>query len=125
MCLEIKLNQEILIAEDDIVCYKAVEENDDDMSYRTYFKNMLVKLGNTYYSEINTMKNIIIIEKALHSFTSHGLAEKFLIRRGRCNTVIVKCIIPKGAKYYEGRFEINNDSYASDTLTYTKEIFYV
>ena len=41
-------------------------------------------------------------------------------------SVVVKCIIPKGSKYYKGKF--NNyftvySSYASDKIKYVEELF--
>ena len=38
-----------------------------------------------------------------------------------CIKIYAECIIPKGSKYYEGKF-IDNDAYASDKLTYVKII---
>ena len=53
----------------------------------------------------------------LHSYASIRDTQYSIL----VNEVIAKCIIPKGASYYKGRFG-GYTSYASDILTYVELI---
>lgn len=80
----------------------------------TPYRNFPIKIGKTYNSEL-IKRDDGLIHKGLHSFKNSNDA-KFYI-----SGIYVKCIIPKGSKYYEGKFADYN-SYASDKLTYVKII---
>lgn len=76
----------------------------------TYYREADVEVGKTYTSELVQVKNTI--ETGLHSYEKIPFA---------IYSIVVKCIIPKGSKYYVGIFG-NNVSYASDTLKYVEII---
>lgn len=81
--------------------------------YMTLFQKARVEMGKTYQSVLvrNKYFDGIQIEEGLHSYTS--------IPRHDNQTVIAKCIIPKGSKYYLGKSG-TLESIASDTLTYVE-----
>lgn len=77
----------------------------------TYYRREEVEIGKTYVSKLVKIDNTV--EEGLHSY---GNKPHYII-----NKILAECIIPKGAKYYEGKFE-NELSYASDTLKYIRLI---
>ena len=106
----------------------------------TPFYNALVKIGDTYYSDIYIEDNFYI-NKALHSFKNYNDTKQvlkyykdqklfnFILKDAK----IVKCIIPKNSIYYEGfaqgllRYEdskniIDLQAIASNTLKYVEII---
>jgi hypothetical protein len=122
MCLEIKKGQRVKIAKEDITCYKVLLCK--DKSWYTFYKRMKIHPGSICRSDITILKSDFYstIYEALHSFTSLGVANDFVYCRVKpSSSIIVECIIPKGAKYYIGTFEDSDDSYASDTLVYPEE----
>ena len=85
--------------------------------YHTPYVKTIIELGKEYTSELYLFELLNIVEKGLHSFI-----QKPNIKEGE---YLVKCIIPKGSKYYKGIFEIDSysfDSIASDKLKYIKII---
>lgn len=84
---------------------------------RTPYYNAFIEMGKTYDSIINYDENCDEIEQALHSFKYEATA----IDESSSNSVIVRCLIPKGSTYYVGIFD-DCDSYASDRLTYVEII---
>lgn len=96
---------------------KKIASND---LYFTKYRDIPVKIGETYYSDFSIIPYFdkFTVEKGLHSF----VPEQDLKGLGYFwddYEVIVECVIPKGSKYYIGKFD-NLDSYASDTLKYVK-----
>ena len=59
------------------------------------------------------------VEKGFHSFVN-SIDAKLYSYKGR-DSIVVSCIIPKGAKYYKGFFE-NCESYCSDSIILKEEI---
>ena len=64
-----------------------------------------------------------------HTFKNFEDADKFVKDDRTSNSVLVKCIIPKGSKYYEGYFQAWGydyviESYASKDLIVTGEVLY-
>jgi hypothetical protein len=82
-------------------------------SLTTPFRYSPVEIGKTYESELEVCGDTI--EKGLHSF------KKVVRPYYKDNAIFVKCIIPKGSKYYEGLFN-DRISYASNKLTYLEII---
>ena len=87
--------------------------------YHTPYRNSIIEIGKEYTSELLLSKyykdKSDIITKGLHSFI-----QKPNIKEGE---YLVKCIIPKGSKYYKGCFDRDLDSLdsiASDKLKYIK-----
>ena len=84
-----------------------------DLKIATPYRNFLVEVGKTYDSELIKSNNYIY--EGLHSFKNlHDVKNDY-------SGIYAECIIPKGSKYYEGKF-IDYDAYASDKLTYVKII---
>ena len=84
-----------------------------NLKIATPYRNFLVEIGETYDSEL--IKKDEYVYEGLHSFKNSNDAKIYN------SGIYVECIIPKGSKYYEGKFNIN-DAYASDKLTYVKII---
>ena len=122
MCLELKKYSKPKIAKKDIICYKALLKLDDGI-LRTPYQNSPIKIGEIYQS--NIINKNCKIEIGIHSFEN---IEDILRWVNRCYLSIylerllkVKCIIPKGAKYYKGMF-LEFNSYASNELKYIEII---
>ena len=94
---------------------EALRINDVDVSYPpmskyfTPYRDMLVKMGNTYKSKLS--KEGASIEKGIHSFASQKDAKNLGY------DCVAKCIIPKWSIYYKGLYE-RDPAYASNVLTY-------
>ena len=84
-----------------------------DLKIVTPYRKFPIEIGKTYDSEL--IKKDEYIHEGLHSFKNLAGAKKYH------TGIYAECIIPKGSKYYEGRFDID-DAYASDKLTYVKII---
>ena len=85
-----------------------------NLKIATPYRDFLIEIGKTYNSELIKSDDGRIHE-GLHSFKNSNAAKIYN------SGIYVECIIPKGSKYYEGKFNIN-DAYASDKLTYVKII---
>lgn len=84
-----------------------------DLKIATPYRNFPIEIGKTYESEL--IKKDKYICEGLHSFKNLNDAAKSYVK------IYAECIIPKGSKYYEGKF-VDDDAYASDKLTYVKII---
>lgn len=78
----------------------------------TPYRKYPIEIGKTYTSDL-VCNEYNEVEIGLHSFINKQDAFDDVIQNG----FVVKCIIPKGSKYYEGTFDIS-ESYASDCITY-------
>lgn len=102
MCL-VTINPE-QIAKEDITCYKVVFLKDNKLlSFYQGFEYILNNLYTTVISYTHDLieEDYICIERAFHSYISLDYAMKFLQAHEINNAAIVKCIIPKGAKFYQ------------------------
>lgn len=90
-----------------------IEDTPDIYTYEYYtaYREFKVEIGNTYTSELIREENEVSI--GLHSFA------KLKDCKNDGSGVYIRCIIPKGAKYYRGTF-FGANCYASDTLIYKK-----
>lgn len=127
MCLTIDQRAKLEITDKDIVCYKIIQKPSRYRNYRTFFRNMTIKLGETYTSSIVRSfdwQGLDCIENGLHSFAEMQDIFKDFPRDTPFDnrTYIVKCTIPKGSYYYKGEFR-NISSYASDKLRYDKIVY--
>ena len=77
----------------------------------TPYRNFPIEIGKTYDSELIKMDEDIY--EGLHSFKNLDDAKSSYVQ------IYAECIIPKGSKYYEGKFA-DVDAYASDKLTYVQ-----
>ena len=83
-----------------------------DLKIATPYRNFPIEIGKTYNSKL--IKKDEYVHEGLHSYKNLDGAKKY-------TGIYVECIIPKGSKYYEGKFAYK-DAYASDKLTYVKII---
>lgn len=134
MCLDLRNGRDkLLVAEDDIVCYKVLFNyiyelgNKTDNPLLTYYQFFPVEMGKEYSSKLVMIDENV--EIGLHSFCTDLEAKHFVHRKSafavNINLYVVKCVIPKGSKYYHGSFFSmlgDFNSYASDTLRYEEII---
>lgn len=125
MCLQIKKNTKVQMAEEDMVVWKHIIGSEKDGIYYTSYQKFPIELGVIYESDLCVEKNKGTIDHSvsigLHSYKDRkdalfGASSYF-------NEFLVKCRIPKEASYYEGTFN-RAISFASDKLIYDKIEFY-
>jgi len=137
MCQTNKEKMVRQIAKEDIVCYKIVIEDGNNLY--TLYQRMEVELGKHYKDKYkitqfyNCWHNVWKIEEGgFHSYRNKKWAEVIF----RCSTTdwfsqllhknlkLVECIIPKGTAYYEGYFDndINEETYVSKEIVYKQII---
>jgi hypothetical protein len=124
MCLSNLTTSNPIVAEEDIVVYKLLYR-DPELRYTTPYQNFPVKMGERYISKIDKLTVVggEIIGKALYSFAEikgckNDSRDFHLISS---SMVIARCIIPKGAEYYQGKF-FEKTSFASNRLLYVEII---
>ena len=91
-------------AKEDITCYKVVFlKGNKILSLYQCFEYILNNLYTTVISYTRDVveEDYICIERAFHSYTSLDYAMRFLQAHEIYGAAIVKCIIPKGAKFYQ------------------------
>jgi len=117
MCLGTR-QKRAKIAKADMIVYKHLKSIDNN-NFLTSYRYSQVKIGQIYKSELDKPDSDGNIEVGLHSFVNVNDAE--MTAKYWCET-LVKCVIPKGSRYYEGTFMFfhGNEflSIASDTLQY-------
>ena len=128
MCLFIN-NLEPKIADKDIVCYKLVKRTKIKGIYKSNFQRFEYIIRQLYTNNLDIRfanksikrsfyKRFYIIEEGMfHSYVSN----LYPILSPLPNCAILKCIIPKGAYYFEGYFD-NCPSYASSQIKILEEI---
>lgn len=122
MCLTIKQNAKERIAKRDIIVYKWLEEDEILKSLRTPYRLQPIKIDKTYESDLLLLFNNNIITVGLHSFERKMDAVKDIMMTAfGFNPIIVRCIIPKGSKYYKGVF-YNKIACASNSIKYVKRL---
>jgi len=108
MCFFIPEDQEVQIADKDITCFKSVWANTYPFKYvYSLYQNFEYHFNEIYRkADFPVIKNehnitndkIKIIYKGFHS---HMKLNKTIKRQSSIyNTIIVKCVIPKGSKYF-------------------------
>lgn len=112
MCL-VTFQNEPQRATKDIECYKIVSFGKKDGEYHSYyyFQHKWV-LNELYSSPLN--KKGTRVEEGFHSYAYLNNAKQTMELRP-LGSVLVKCIIPKGTCYYEGK-QGDYDGYASDNI---------
>ena len=125
MCLDIN-HLKPKIADKDIVCYKLVKRTKIKGVYKSNiqkFEYISRQLYTNYFDIkyvdmlIKRRYNLSAIEEGMfHSYANYLSAITILP-----NCVTLKCIIPKGAYYFEGYFD-DCPSYASSQIKILEEI---
>ena len=127
MCLVIK-QLEPKIADKDIICYKLVKRTKIKGVYKSNFLKFeyIIRQLYTNYFDIKYADMLIkkrysrsVIEESMfHSYVNHLYP---VILSPLPNWALLKCIIPKGAYYFEGEFD-EIPSYASSQIKILEEI---
>ena len=128
MCLVIN-HLEPKIANEDIVCYKLVKRTKIKGVYKSSFQGFEYVIRQLYTNNLDirfankSIKRFITcfykIEKDMfHSYASNLYP---IILSPLPNCALLKCIIPKGAYYFEGYFD-ESPSYASSQIKILEEI---
>jgi len=135
MCLRTQ-QKRVKTAKADIIVYKHVINNcfsnsidygdhkpkrlytSVNSDYITSYQKTPVEIGKTYKSKLDKPDDHGDIHMDLHSFADLADAKK---EARNWREVLVKCVIPKGARYYLGDFE-EYSSYASNQLQYIEII---
>ena len=117
------------VADKDIVCYKLVKRTKIKGIYKSSFQGFEYIIRQLYTNNLNIVfvhkiiqsyvySHFYIIEKGMfHSYTSN----LYPILSPLPYCALLKCIIPKGAYYYEGYFDYS-PSYASSQIKILEEI---
>ena len=133
MCLVIN-HLEPKIADKDIICYKLVKRTKIKGIYKSSFQGFEYIIRQLYTNNLDIrfvdkiIKNLdttrsglclyIIEEGMFHSYASYLYP---VILSPLPNGALLKCIIPKGAYYFEGYFD-DSPSYASSQIKILEEI---
>ena len=133
MCLDIN-HLKPKIADKDIVCYKLVKRTKIKGIYKSNFQRFEYVIRQLYTNNLDIRfadkviknlcpshphLNIYAIEEGMfHSYASNLYP---VILSPLPNCALLKCIIPKGAYYFEGIFE-DAPSYASSQIKILEEI---
>ena len=108
------------IAEEDIVCYKLVEHRGRGRkfgNYRSFFRNFKYCLGVTYQEamfvdDVSATYSYFTKQYSVnHGFHSYRAS----VCPSRSET-LVKCVIPKGSKYFIGIGNVGGGQYCSDKI---------
>ena len=133
MCLDIK-QLKPKIADKDIICYKLVKRTKIKGIYKSSFQRFEYVIRQLYTNNLDirfadkVIKNLCpsrphlgiyaVEEGMFHSYASHLYP---VILSPLPNCALLKCIIPKGAYYFEGYFD-DAPSYASSQIKILEEI---
>lgn len=128
MCL-ITNQLEPKIADKDIICYKLVKRTKIKGVYKSSFQGFEYVIRQLYTNNINIefTHKLIRYSSFLRYSIEEGMFHSYVssLYPTRLNTppnwITLKCIIPKGAYYYEGYFG-SLPSYASSQIKILEEI---
>ncbi len=128
MCLNLLVDKRKYVAEEDITVYKHLLATNEEF-FLTPYRKERVLVPSTVTSFLDTPTVHDEIGKAIHSFVyaddaAHDMEEEVGYYAGFHEfsaSVVVECVIPKGAKYYVGRFA-EMHAFASNKLKYIRVI---
>lgn len=126
MCLTVEYNAKIETAQEDIICYKVfkTEVHTGRFSFISPYRKMKYIPDVLYTLEkplkIDIAWACLVVEEGFHSFVSRDSAQAFLDDNYVRKPAILKCKIPKGAKFIRGTF-INYESICSDQIIVLRE----
>ena len=132
MCLHLN-HLEPKIADKDIVCYKLVKRTKIKGIYKSSFQRFEYIIRRLYTNNLNIKcaNNIIKYFKSQYLGTSNYFIEEGMFHSYASKSspilsplpwwALLKCIIPKGAYYFEGYFD-DSPSYASSQIKILEEI---
>ena len=131
MCANVGLFTRIRRAKEDIVCYKILEQdlNDICMFHPTLCNQGFVyRLGEISYSGVLLRKKFtccrLVIKEGLHSLCYKQDVEELASVFRFPHTVVAKCVIPKGTRYIKGTCgAYNYDCYVAEDLM-VEEVLY-
>lgn len=134
MCLNIFKN-DVQVAEQDITCYKFLRLSSCGEKFVSPFQEFEYELDKEYETKMTVELSGDIegeyitdywreVEEGFHTIASEKTTVYFAERRtatfrGHHRYVVVECVIPKGASYYEGTWR-GSAGYASDKLKVVK-----
>jgi hypothetical protein len=111
MCL-FPITDKPKVAENNIVCYKVVQvsSNSNKMHPLWHFHSRIYELGKVCHekrfdAKKSTLIGVTVVTFGFHSYIRQSRARYNVLRyvKYKNNKVIIlKCVIPKGALYYEG-----------------------
>ena len=122
MCLILKDDSKIVIADKDIVCYKVLRVFSKG-GIESPFQEFRYEIGETYHTDKRLKKirdhanGVYVIKKGFHSFPHHIDAVSFNKESllYTLNSKVYKCIIPKGTRMIFGDF-VGMPSIASEAI---------
>ena len=133
MCLVIN-HLEPKIADKDIVCYKLVKRTKIKGIYKSSFQKFEYIIRQLYTNNLDIRFANMVIRNLCSSYPHLGI---YAIEEGMFHSyasylypvilsplpcgALLKCIIPKGAYYFEGYFD-DSPSYASSQIKILEEI---
>ena len=145
MCLVITKFNKLKVAKEDIKCYKILFKSSllPDLLMAPY-QNFNYKLGETYFTNMSVTYNCDTFGLSFFRYIIYNLFDIFLNVKGvnqgfhsfvnlknainernadvdYKRLVVCECIIPKGTKYYKGKY-LHYDGYASDSIKINKII---
>ena len=133
MCL-VTIQLEPKIADKDIICYKLVKRTKIKGIYKSSFQGFEYIIRQLYTNNLDIRFANKIIKNLSPSYTSlciYVIEEGMFHSYASClypvtlsplpNCALLKCIIPKGAYYFEGYFD-DCPSYASSQIKILEEI---
>lgn len=143
MCLDLYGDNTLKVAEEDIICYKFLKRVSKN-NFTSPYQHFKYDLGVEYSAEFtvfdkehltvtydssgkpsSTFELNYQVEEGLHSAKKLDEIREYVDLFNFTYTgdyVIVECIIPKGASYYEGYWYGKDGYYASNKLVATKVI---
>lgn len=109
-------HKRVKIAKKDMVCYKRLHIHSFIGGFRSPYADFIYEKGETYFEDSMSISNDDFfdrIEVGLHSYSKKSTAD------GHWQScVTVRCVIPKGSRYY---YNERTKEYVSDTLRIGKK----